>query len=170
MAIPKGYLDTCIVSGLAQNDLKPEEGSALLRILEARELGFLEIVTSAVTKTEIDRVPLQHRARHTREFELLARVPNAPIHIGSTRFLGGPVLAAGWREDPLFGQLRNLLPDAEDAEHAFQASRSGADHLITVDRKTFLRYSAEVVKLCGVKLVTPVEFVETAVKPLSTGE
>jgi len=65
VAIPKGYLDTCIVSGLVKNDLGAEQESALRRILEARDRGVIEIVTSEVTKAEIDRIHPQHRAPST---------------------------------------------------------------------------------------------------------
>jgi predicted nucleic acid-binding protein len=64
----------------------------------------------------------------------------------------------------LFTQLRNLLPDAEDAKHAFQASKNRAGHLITVDRRTFVKHAAEIERHCGVKVVTPVEYVHAAVK------
>lgn len=171
MAISKGYLDTCIVSGLVKSDLRADEEMALRRILKARDLGAIEIVTSEVTKAELNRIPSQHRARHIEAFTLLAKVPTAPTLIGSSRFIGGPnvtVLTAGWREDPLLGQLRNLLPDPEDADHAFQAAQNGAGYLITVDRATFLKYAAQVAQLCEVRLVTPVQFEQCILNPLGS--
>jgi hypothetical protein len=163
MATPIAYLDTCIVSGVVKRDIGNENMSALQRILAAMDRGVLDIVTSSVTKTEIDRIPDAYRTPHDNVLELLRRVPTAPKHIGSTRIIGGPnatagITTAGWREDPLFAQLRSLLPDAEDAEHTFQASRNGARYLITVDQKTLLKHSPRVMLLSGVKLVTPVEF------------
>jgi hypothetical protein len=58
------YLDTCIVSGLVKGDLQPAQETALLRILEARKRGDLQLVTSETTKTEIDQIPEQHRRLH----------------------------------------------------------------------------------------------------------
>jgi predicted nucleic acid-binding protein len=70
------------------------------------------------------------------------------------------MLSTIWQEDPLFNQLRNLLPDSGDAEHVFQAAKNKVSYLITVDHKSLLKYREAVEKLCGVRLVTPRTFEE----------
>ena len=55
MAIVRVYLETCIVSGLARVDLQPADASALIRVLEARKAGRVELVTSQVAKAELNR-------------------------------------------------------------------------------------------------------------------
>jgi hypothetical protein len=152
------YLDTCIVSGLAKNDLAPTETEALLRILQA---GKVNLVTSAVTKRELCRIPDQFRGPHSAIYLLLGNVRSAPTHITRSRVLPSPMLQAVWHQDPLFAQLQRLLPDAGDAEHTFQAAQCRASHLVTVDRQSFLRHFAAVKQLCGVRLVTPVDFEST---------
>ena len=160
MSTPTAYLDTCIVSGLAKDDLAPADASALLRILEARKAGRVELVTSDVAKAEITRIPEVDRKRHTVIYNLLGDVPAVATHrTDSGLMLMG--VGGGRREDPLFTELKKLLPDAGDAEHAFQAAKNSVAFLITVDRRSFLNHSAAVAKLCGVQLITPVEFEET---------
>jgi len=158
--VPKAaaYLDTCIVSGLAKSDLTGADASALLRVLEAWRTGEIELVTSDVTKKEISRIPAEYRAPHLAIYNLLLDVPAAPTHIAGSRILHGTVLSAIWQEDPLFNQLRNLLPDAGDAEHVFQAAKSKMSYLITVDRASFLKHLAAIQRLCGVRLATPPQF------------
>jgi hypothetical protein len=156
--IPSGYVDTCIVSGMAKGDLSAADLSALRRILEAREAGTIELVTSDVTKREIDQIPPQYRAPHEAIYELLARVPVAPSHLTATRLVNTGVTQGAWREDPLFGRLRNLLPDVADAEHIFQTARNGVDFFVTVDRRTILRHKAEVEAVCQLQLATPASF------------
>jgi hypothetical protein len=155
------YLDTCIVSGLAKNDVAPTEIEALLRILQAGQAGKVNLVTSAVTKREISRIPDQFRVPHSAIYLLLGNVRSAPTLITRSHVLPSPILQAVWHQDPLFAQLQRLLPDVGDAEHTFQAAQCKASHLVTVDRPTFLRHFAAVEQLCGVRLVTPMVFERT---------
>jgi hypothetical protein len=73
----RAYLDTCIVSGLAKGDLGPDEAAALLRILEARKLGRVELVTSNIANGKISRIPEAHRTLHAVIYNLLADVKAA---------------------------------------------------------------------------------------------
>jgi len=156
----KGYLDTCIVSGLAKSDLSPVDREALLRILEARVAGKVELLTSEVTRAEIAKIPKPHRTPHTAIYSLLAGLPLAATHrsvIPRFAFLGAR-FPPGWRADPLFTELNRLLPDPGDAEHVFQAAKNNVTYLITVDRRSLLSRSSAVAQLCSVKLVTPAQF------------
>lgn len=96
------YVDTCIVSGLVKNELKPADKTALLCILTARETGEILLVTSEVTGLEIARISQEYRAPHEAAYQLLARVPIAPIYESTTRFLPDTNLAPFWREDALY--------------------------------------------------------------------
>ncbi len=154
----KAYLDTCIVSGLAKGDMQPGEVEALLRILHARKTGRVVLLTSDVVNAEINRIPPSHRTPHAAIYELLSEVPRAPLHLTASRLLDGGLLQSAWREDSLFMQLRNLLPDSADAEHIFQAAKNNVAFLLTVDHRTFLKHAVAVKQLCGVQLITPVAF------------
>lgn len=156
--VPKAYLDTCVVSGLANSDLDALEAEALLRILQARKAGRIDLVTSTATKDELKRIPAQYQDAHMIIYLLLDDVPTAPTHLTRSTFFPSTIIQSAWQEDPIYSQLCNLLPDAADAEHTFQAAKNNASFLITVDRRSFLNYKDKVHKLCGVCLVTPSEF------------
>ena len=86
----------------------------------------------------------------------------------------GTVASRFWRVDPglilvvgvdgsrrqgrLFISLRSLLPDVEDAMHVFQAAKNGVGFLITADHRTLVRFSADIERLCGVIVRSPVAF------------
>lgn len=151
------YLDTCIVSGLAKEDLAQEQLIALGKILRARRAGQVELVTSSVTQQEIEKVPVSFRAKHDVIFNLLCDIPVAVTHhTDAALFL---LVGAGCREDPLYAKLKAILPDENDAMHTFQAAKNSIEFLITVDRRTFLTHARAVRDACGVELMTPGTFV-----------
>src|ERR1700693_2025590 len=98
MPTPKAYLDTCIVSGLAKCDIAEAEVSALLRILDARTAGRVELLTSAVVNAEISRIPAPHRTAHAAIYKLLADVPTAPTHLTNPRLVNANIFQSAWRE------------------------------------------------------------------------
>jgi len=154
----KAYLDTCIVSGLVKGDLNKADEAALVCILQAGKAGVLELVTSDVTATELSQIPAEHRLPHEAIYYLLADVRCAKTHrTDSGLMLMG--VGGGRREDPLLAELRNLLPDDGDANHVFQAACNSVSALITVDRKSFLSRAEQIVRICGVRVVTPGDFV-----------
>lgn len=153
MTRSKAYLDTCIVSGLAKEDLAPLEQSAVMYLLQAHKQGELKLVTSAVTAKEISQIPEESRRAHSVIYSLLSDVPS--VVLSSTTSLSVMGTPGPGRDDPLFANLKCLLPDPEDAEHVFQAARNGVHYFVTVDRRTMLKHAAQVESLCGVKLVAP---------------
>lgn len=155
MCAARAYLDTCIVSGLAKGDLSTADEGALLRILEARKTGSVELFTSDVAREEISRIPIQYRTRHSIIYSLLADVPLARTHYRIPPFRPAPMFI---RQDPLLMDLERLLPDSADALHVFHAAKAGLPYLITVDRRTLLNHASAVLQLSSVHLVTPVEF------------
>jgi len=153
----RAYLDTCIVSGLAKGDLTDADAAALLRILQAQKAGALDLVTSEVTSTELSAIPPEFRMKHEVIYNLLADVPSAPTHqTDSGLTLMG--VGGGRREEPLFTELKKVLPDLGDAAHVFQAARNSVSALITVDRRTFISRAAQIAQLCGVQVVGPAQF------------
>jgi hypothetical protein len=140
MASPKVYLDTCIVSGIAREDLPQAEQEAVATLLQLYKARRVDLVTSDVAKSEIDHVPEQFRSRHETIYFLLKDVPVARAEwTDSGLTLTG--VGGGRREDPLYTDLRLLLPDEADAQHVFQAIRADADYFATTDVKTILRFA-----------------------------
>jgi predicted nucleic acid-binding protein len=152
----KVYLDTCIVSGLAKEDLSVDDTSALLAILEAHKAGRLALVTSRLAHDEIAKIPEQHRARHTVIYSLLADVPMAETRVRTPPFKPTS-FPHGVEQAPLLEKLEAIL-DKADAEHVYQAARNGVTYVITVDRKTMLARADAVQQLRGIRLVGPIEF------------
>jgi hypothetical protein len=156
--LARAYLDTSIVSGLAKKDLSAEDLTAIRRILEMRKAGTVDLVTSQVVKREIERIPEHYRQRHADTYNLLADVPESRTY-GVTSGLGPiGVPMSRHREDPLFTELRSVLPDSPDAEYVFQAAKNDVAFLITADVDTMIRHTKAVAKVCQVRLVTPTQF------------
>jgi hypothetical protein len=127
--------------------------------LNARKHGEVSLVTSHITKAEIDRVPQAYRPPHEVIYNLLADVPLARfwrVDLGLTLMnIGG-----GRRQDRLFISLQRLLPDAEDAKHVFQAAKNNVGFLITTDHPTLIRFASAIEQLCGVIMLSPVAFAQ----------
>jgi hypothetical protein len=149
----RAYLDTCIVSGLAKADLAPVEQDAVMYLLQAHKQGELKLVTSEVTAREISQIPEEFRRAHSVVYSLLSDVPT--VLLGSTTSLSLMGTPGPGREDPMFENLKCLLPDPQDAEHVFQAAQNGVQYFVTVDRSTMLKHAAKVESACKVKLVAP---------------
>lgn len=121
------YLDTCIVSGLAKEDLPTVEQEALAELLELHKAGRLKLVTSHITKQEIAKIPLRARLRHIMIYNLLENVP-------ATKTV---------KADPLFRKIRTIVPDEEDAKHLYQAVKSRSWYFVTTDKRTILRHATK---------------------------
>ena len=121
------YVDTCIISGIAKRDLTEGESTALLKILQLRKQGTLEVVTSEQAAVEIARIPPAHRRPHELVLSLLAEVPIVQTHRTDSGLLLMGV-GGGRREDPIFTLLKTTLPDIDDAHHIFQAAKNGAQY------------------------------------------
>jgi hypothetical protein len=138
VAKPTVYLDTCIVSGIAREDLASAEQDAVRGLLRLYKSSRLDLATSEVAQDEISRVPERFRSPHETIYLLLRDVPVARAEWTDSglTLLG---VGGGRREDPLYTSLKELLPDALDAQHVFQAIRADADYFVTSDSKTILR-------------------------------
>jgi hypothetical protein len=159
MAFLTAYLDTCIVSGLAKEDLKTDEFEALRRILEERKQGNVSLVTSRVAQEEIERIPEDYRSKHEIIYNLLSDVPVAKA------FRTDPGLSLmgvglGVRLHPMLAKLNTLLPDEADARHLYQAARNSVQYFLTTDARTILAHSEQIEDICQVKAVSPQEFVK----------
>lgn len=157
---PKAYLDTNLVSGLGKADMNPDEYEALHRVIELMHEGRVALVTSAVTKEEIDRVPLEHQAPHQAIYALLAKVPVVdeqklvPRIIQAMRGrsqIVGPLVV----EEEDMGTLNGILPDHNDARHVFQALRNSSEYFVTLDRKTILTRAKEIEAAFPIRVVSP---------------
>jgi hypothetical protein len=158
MRKPLGYLDTCLVSGIAKQDLRPVELDALHKLLVLRKGGEISLVTSHVTKEEIERLPATARGLHEGIYGLLDDVPEAQeFRTDSGLTLMG--VGGGTREDPLLASIKAVLPDPDDARHVFQAARNAVDYFITDDQRTILRHADAIHERCQLAVVLPSQLV-----------
>jgi hypothetical protein len=158
------YLDTCIISGIAKMDLGDENIDALLSIFEQSKKGNLNILTSIITESELNAIPIQYRKQHELIYYLLANLPyiqNAQTVQQGSMIIGiGIGIGFGNRRrktDPLFGKLSTLLPDNNDAMHVFQATKNNVQYFLTTDYKTILKFKGEIEQICNIKAMSPTE-------------
>ena len=158
----KAYLDTCIVSGLAKEDLDSAQQNALREVLRFHKSGDIQLVTSVLVQDEIKQIPEQYRSKHEVIYSLLADIPVTRVSwIDSGLSLLG--VGGGSRVDPLYQELRTMLPDDLDAQHVFQAIKSNSTYFLTRDNRTILRYRKELESRYTIKLGTPLELASAMV-------
>lgn len=165
------YLDTCIISGIAKADLKQDQQTATLELLELRKKGIVFIVTSEIAKTEIEKIPEKYRYQHQAIYFLLSDVPICKTHSFHSRGLMGMEMgmgmgAGGNRINPIYKSLKDLLPDEQDANHIYQASKNEIEYFLTADEQTIIKYSEKIHEICNIIAVSPVEFYKIATKNL----
>jgi hypothetical protein len=151
------YLDTCIVSGLAKGDLAQADIEALLKVLQRHKDRAVSLVTSRVTKEEIDCIPRKYHLLHEVIYNLLVDLPVVKaFRTDSGLMLMG--VGRGIRLHPMLAKRITLLTDEADARHLYQAARNGVRYLITTDARTIVSRKAEIEEISDVLAVRPTEF------------
>ena len=151
-------MDTCIVSGLARNDLKEAEFDSLMSLLKKYKDGLIHITTSEVTIAEIKKIPIQFQTQHNIIYNLISNVPTAQkYNTNSGLTLMG--CGGGSTKDVLYVALENILPDKEDAEHIFQAIKNNATHFLTTDEKTIIKFKKDIENLAKISIMTPSQLI-----------
>ncbi len=122
----KVYLDNDMVSSIARGDMPEDVEGALMQLLELKDVGSLELVTSEVSFKEIEGYKGKDERILRVVYLLLEKVRSAPtvplIGVPRTRFF----------TDPVYSQLRALLKE-EDALHVFQAIKNRVNVFLTLD-------------------------------------
>ena len=162
------YMDTCIISRIADQNIEPKEAKAL------RELGDLDnvrLLTSKKLTEEIQKAPYET----TRELLLFVagqfgKVPYIEITIpthwpwGSPPWGQLPWGTGRWgrgQVDSVYDGLRKLF-EPDDTDHIFQATKNNCDYFMTLDDRTILKrvkaHKDELSLLCPkLKFGTPSE-------------
>ncbi len=148
----KIYLDTCIISGLAKEDISKKEYDSLLELLRLQKNTKLQIFTSELAKAELEKIPESYRNKHLVIYNLLTDVTSIDylvLNISPAR-IGLPV-----RQHTVLAQLINILRDEEDAKHIYQASRNNIEYFVTVDERTILVKANEILDISNVNVILP---------------
>ena len=151
----KAYLDTCVVSALAKSDM-PAEQQALERLLNLHEQGRVELFRSAEVKDELSDIPEEYLKPHLEVFKRFLDLPRLQVG-GLTRLCFAGVPSINLRRVKL-NRLRKILPDKTDAMHILITATNRVKYLVTTDKKTILRHTAQVEKVSGVQTMLPSEF------------
>jgi hypothetical protein len=152
MSIEKIYLDTCLISGLANYDLKSEEQEALKDIFNLYKQKEIQLVSSDKAKEELEKIPKEWRAKHIEIYDLLDNLPTIPEKRVQDIIGGGFIPFP--REDTNLRTLKKIL-SPKDAEHVFQASSHKCSYFLTVDERTILKHADEINNLVGIEALLP---------------
>jgi hypothetical protein len=156
-SVMKAYLDNDVVSAIWKDD-NPKESAAIDKVLEAFDAGRLELVTSDVTRKEIDQYQGKGKAGVERIFRLLKKVPYVESHklLGihsygdATTWISSPLI----EDDPTVKRLRDLGIKPTDAHHVMVAIKAVCDIFLTCDGG-ILHHSHEIEKAFGIKPQSP---------------
>ena len=150
-----------MISGIANNDMKPEDAAAFCKIADMVSRGLISFVGSTVTKEELDRISTTYRSSHLNVYDALKKIGASKAtwidtNVGSTLY-GFSV------QDPVYKELRETLKDENDARLVFQGKMAGVNTFLTIDYKTILKKS-DILAKQGVHAVSPSQFLSSTIE------
>lgn len=151
-SLPRAYLDTCVISGLVEQDLKSGDQVALRELMGLVQESRLTVCTSTEARGELlDLEPQERRQQHMQAYDEIQTLKRE----------------ADWLdpEEPFtpeakqtLGRLRQMLPDEADARHITQAAMHDVRDFVTSDHRTILSRADEVKAASGVVVWSPEEY------------
>ena len=153
----KTYLDNDIVSAIVKDDNANESG-AIDKVLAAFEAGRLDLVTSDVTREEIEDYQGRAKTSLERTLRLLKKVPYIESHklLGSHSYgdertwINSPII----EDDPTVKRLREMGVKPIDAHHLMVAIKSHCDVFLTCDGG-ILHRSKEIKNVFSIEPLSP---------------
>jgi predicted nucleic acid-binding protein len=157
---PRGYLDTNLIIGLAEDDLGASEGSAMVDLLQRHKRRAIRLFTSHVAKDELARRSAGAGHLQSVIYLLLDDVPAIEEQFRVPPLLGSMALGSTGPlvMDEMFGKLREILT-VDDARHVLNAARNGIDYFVTCDQDTILKRARTVEPIAGIRLRLPSQLV-----------
>lgn len=165
MTAPKAYLDNNVVCGITKDDLPVGEPEALTDLLRLHSERKISVVTSEITRREMETWRGKNRPAAERVFYLLEKVEFIQDHTvhGFANQEGPMGTVCSYpivSDDPASRELRDIGLDRTDAHHVMLAVHNGCDYFITCDTKSILKYRPDVeAKYPKIKLRKPSELV-----------
>lgn len=149
----KAYVDTCIISGIVKSDLKSTDQEAVQHIFTSFIEGKLQLCGSTVALDEINRIPAEYRTPHEDTYRMLNIMKGSTFEWIDE---GTPSSAVQRPDiDPIYIEMRDLLPDENDARHLYLAKKNGATTFITADKNTILVHAEKLKKDYGITATNP---------------
>ena len=155
---PVVLFDTCVISGMARHDMKPEDEIAVFELAEMAARSELTIWVSTVAREEIDKIPEEHRQIHLDQYDALQK-----IRASNATWIDTDPVSTGFgtvQEDPDYTKLRGILKDENDARLVFQAKAGGVRDFVTVDYKSVLNKSDQLTPM-GVRALSPAQYLDS---------
>ena len=138
---PVVLLDTCVISGMVRNDMKPEDTAAVVQMARLVAQSNLTMWASTVAREELDKIPPRYRQEHIDQYNALKTIrASHATWVDTNRASTGLGTVV---EHPDYKRLRGLLRDENDARLLFQAKAGGVTDFVTVDYKSILNKSSE---------------------------
>jgi len=150
------YVDTCVLSAVANGELPLLERTAMDTIAGLVQTSAVTLFSSPVALEEMSRIPDPHFALHLKQYNAVGKVSS---DLTWEELNPATEITDLEVEDPVYEELRNLLPDENDAQHLAQAKLGGIDHVLTLDQRTILHYALELRERFGIIVFKPSEFV-----------
>lgn len=151
-SIPRAYLDTCVISGLAEEDLKSKDQVAVREMMGLVQESRLTVCTSTEARGELlDLKPQERRDQHMQAYDEIQTLKSE----------------ADWLDpdEPFTPEakqtlecLRQVLPDEADARHIAHAAMHDVRDFVTSDYRTILSRADEVEEASGVSVWSPREY------------
>ncbi len=153
----KVYLDNNVVSAIGRNDTL-EEAEAISALLRAFDEGKVELVTSDVTRQEIEKHEFDEREVVKRIYYLLKKVPFIESQgLGGFNVYGDEytwINSPRIDDDPIWSKLMTIGLKNIDAHHVMLAMRSSCDVFLTCDRGILSRQE-QIEKEFGIRIIKP---------------
>ncbi len=137
------YLDTCVVSAAVKGELSSGDSAAVGAIGGLVQSSDLTVCTSTVMKEELSKIPDPFRKQHLDAYDGLRIVAGHP----TTSWIDDDPESATYgsqTEHPLFAELKQIVPDVNDARHLYQAKMNDVSDFVTIDEKTILSRATEI--------------------------
>jgi hypothetical protein len=160
----RDYLDNNVVCGVTKDDLPAGESDALTQLVQLHSERKVRVVTSELTRKEMEGWKGKNRPPAERVFYLLEKVEFLPDPevVG---FCNQWDRTGGWSyplvgDDPVVRSLLDIGLDRTDAHHLMPAIKHNCEYFVTCDEKTVLKYKAAVeARYPQLKLLRPSEMV-----------
>ncbi len=151
----KIYFDTCIISGFVKQDMKSTDMNAFEKIIMVSDENK-SFYSSTMALEELNKIPSSYRQGHTNYYKTLEIVNGSTfdwIDENTTNISSND-------KDPIYLQLRDGLPDENDARHIYLAYKNGFSHFLTIDERTILSRKDKIHDICGLIINNPSEYLD----------
>lgn len=150
--MPRAYLDTSVISALAEQDRPRSEQEAINGLMDLVEDSGLAVCTSTEAKGELRQIGDEDRRdRHMGEYDTVQTLQR------EADLLDPDEPFTDEAPDTL-ERLQSVLPDETNACRIAHAAMHRVEDFVTTERRTILSRASEVEQASGVSVWSPSEY------------